>query len=167
MRVSPSGDEGSIVLLVIGYAAIAALLMAAGIDVSKVFLAERALSSAADAAAVAASEGIDTERIYDGPSLRCGASLPLDPTLADSLARHDISEQSPDLGRAFASLETPSTSVSGSTVTVALRGEVRVPFGRLLQWLGIATSSGTVPVADSASATSPVAGTAATCDGPR
>src|SRR5580698_10106465 len=106
MRVSSPADEGSIVVLVIGYAAIAALLMAAGIDVSKVFLAQRALSSAADAAAVAASEGVDAKRVYDGPELQCGGALPLDPTLSDALARHDIADESPDLGRAFASLET-------------------------------------------------------------
>jgi hypothetical protein len=156
-------DEGSITVLVIGYAAIATVLVAAGIDVSKVFLAQRTLSSAADAAAVAAAEGVDTERIYDGPDLRCGTSLSLDPGLADSLARRDIADSSPDLSQAFASLEQPQTTVSGSTVTVALRGQVRVPFGHLLQWLGIATSGGTVTVAGRASAVSPVSGTPASC----
>lgn len=164
--MKPYDDQGSIVVLVIGYAAIAMLLIAAGIDVSKVFLADRALSSAADAAALAAAEGVDTAAVYDGPHLRCGVLLPLDPVLADSLARRDIATESPDLERAIASLELPQTAVSESTVTVELRGDVRVPFGHLLQWLGVATSDGTLPVAGRASARSPVAGTAA-CDGPR
>ncbi|HVY11591.1 MAG TPA: pilus assembly protein TadG-related protein [Mycobacteriales bacterium] len=156
-------DGGSIMVLVIGYAAIAFVLVAAGIDVSKVFLAQRALSSAADAAAVAAAEGVDTAQIYDGPDLECGKALPLDQSLADSRARYDIATESPDLARAFASLAPPATTVSGATATVSLRGQVRVPFGQLLQWLGIAGSNGTVAVAARASATSPISGSIASC----
>ena len=156
-------EDGSITVLVIGYVAIAAVLIAAGIDVSKVFLAQRALSSAADAAAVAAAEGVDTARIYDGPDLRCGVPLSLDPLVADTLARAHIADSSPDLDRAFTSIDQPRTTVTGSTVTVALRGRVRVPFGHLLSWLGIRESDGSVVVTEQASATSPVAGTPASC----
>jgi hypothetical protein len=156
-------DEGAIVVLVIGYAAIAIALVAAGIDASKVFLAQRALSSAADAAAVSAAEGVDTDRIYDGPELECGKSLPLAPSLADALARRDIADESPDLAHAFASLDPPSTTIDGTRVTVSLRGRVQVPFGHLLQWLGIAGPDGRVEVAGQASATSPVSGSAASC----
>ena len=156
-------DGGSIALLVLGYAAIAMLLVAAGIDASKVFLAQRALSAAADEAAVAAAEGVDVDQVYDGPDLRCGKPLPLDGDLAAARARRAIAQESPDLAHAFASLEPVATSVTRSTVTVDLRGQVRVPFGHLLQWLGIATADGTVTVTGRASATSPVSGSAASC----
>jgi Flp pilus assembly protein TadG len=128
-----------------------------------VFLAQRSLSAAADGAAVAAAEGVDTSRIDDGPDLRCGAALPLDPAAADALARREIAAASPDLARAFVSLPASRTVVSGATVTVELRGTVRVPFGHLLQWLGIATSGGAVSVTESASARSPVSSAAASC----
>ncbi|HVS68688.1 MAG TPA: pilus assembly protein TadG-related protein [Mycobacteriales bacterium] len=157
-------DDGSITVLIVGYTAIAIALVVAGIDISKVFLAERALSSAADAAAVEAAEGVDTGRIYDGPDLECGKSLPLDPDRAAAMARESVEERSPDLGRAFRRLDAPDTTVDGTTVTVAMHGEVQVPFGRLLEWLGL-SSDGTVAVADTAHATSPVAGTAAACHG--
>lgn len=154
-------------MLVIGYTAIAVALIVAGIDVSKVFLAERALSSAADAAAIDAAQGVDTDRVYDGPELRCGGSLPLDPARAAKMARDSIEQRSPDLARTFRHLDPPDTTVAGGTVTVALRGEVTVPFGRLLGWLGITHAGGAVPVRDTAHATSPVAGSTAACDDAR
>ncbi|MGN6472028.1 MAG: pilus assembly protein TadG-related protein [Mycobacteriales bacterium] len=157
MRVARDVDGGSITVLIIGYTAIAIGLIIAGIDVSKVFLAERALSSAADAAAVDAAQGVDTRRVYDGPDLRCGASLPLNPIRAAAMARDSVAQRSPDLAHAFKQLDPPQTSVSGTTVTVAMRGDVVVPFGHVLQWLGIARDGGTVTVRESAHAESPVA----------
>lgn len=164
MRVTEA-ERGSITVLVIGYAAIAVALLVAGIDVSKVFLAERALASAADAAAVDAAQAVDTAQIYDGPDLRCGHPLPLDPQRVDAAARESIAERAPDLARSFVSLEPVRTSVSGGTVTVVMRGEVAVPFGRVLRWLGVARDGGAVPVSDTAHAQSPVAGAAAACAG--
>lgn len=163
MRVTRDPDRGSITVLVIGYTGIAMALIVAGVDVSKVFLAQRALSSAADAAAIAAAEGVDTGQVYDGPALRCGASLPLDRRSAERMADRAIADESPDLRHAFASLRSPQTTVSGSTATVALQGRVAVPFGRLLTWLRVAGPDGTVPVAATAHARSPVSGNPAAC----
>jgi hypothetical protein len=165
VRVAAERDGGSISLLIIGYTAIAIGLIIAGIDVSKVFLAERAMASAADAAAVDAAQAVDTGEVYDGPDLRCGAPLPLDPVRAAAAARDSIEQRSPDLGRAFKRLDPPQTSVTDKTVTVAMRGEVAVPFGHLLEWLGIARDGGTVTVRDTAHATSPVTGSDAACSG--
>jgi hypothetical protein len=156
-------DQGSVALLLIGFTAIAMALIVAGIDVSKVFLAQRALSSAADAAAVAAAQAVDTDRIYDGPDLRCGDALPLDPARAAAVARESVDERSPDLATSFARLDPLETEVDGTTVTVAMRGDVKIPFGRLLSWLGITTDRGIVPVRTTAHATSPITGTKAAC----
>jgi Flp pilus assembly protein TadG len=163
MRVIGDDEQGSVTVLIIGFTAIAMALIVVGIDVSKVVLAERALSSAADAAAVDAAQGVDTDRIYDGPDLRCGEALPLDPDRAAAMAQESIAQRSPDLARAFRHLDPPVTTVEGRTVTVAMRGEVEVPFGRILGFLGIANDGGAVPVRDTASATSPVAGGATAC----
>jgi hypothetical protein len=163
MRVIDDQERGSITVLIIGFTGIAMALVVAGIDVSKVFLAQRALSSAADAAAVEAAQGVDTDRVYDGPDLRCGEALPLDPDRAAVMARESIEQRSPDLARSFKRLDAPDTTVEGRTVTVEIRGEVKVPFGRILSFLGIADDGGAVPVREAARATSPIAGGAATC----
>jgi hypothetical protein len=165
--MSADHERGSITVLIVGFTAIAMALIVVGIDVSKVFLAERALSSAADAAAVDAAQGVDTDRIYDGPDLRCGEALPLDPVRAAAMARESIEQRSPDLARAFKRLDPPDTTVVGRTVTVAMRGDVQVPFGRILTFLGVANEGGAVPVRDTARATSPIAGSAAACEGLR
>ncbi len=164
MPVAVDQDSGSLTILIIGYTAIAIGVIIAGIDVSKVFLAERALASAADAAAIDAAQGVDTGEVYDGPDLHCGAALPLDPQRASAMARESIEQRSPDLSHTFTQLEQPQTSVTGTTVTVAMRGEVEVPFGHLLSWLGIARNGGTVAVRDTAHASSPVTGSTAACE---
>src|SRR4029079_11288369 len=72
-------DDGSLTLLVIGYTLIAAVLSVVGVDVSKVFLAQRALSSAADAAALAGAQAVDRTAVYiDGADC---SGLPGDPSL--------------------------------------------------------------------------------------
>jgi Putative Flp pilus-assembly TadE/G-like len=152
------GDDGSILVLIIGYTAIAAVLIVVGIDVSKVFLAQRALASTADSAALAAAQGVDTHAVYDGPGLRCGAPLPLDQQRAADLAGMAVAGQAGSLRHTFASLAPPETSVGGGTASVELSGEVAVPFGRVLAWLDPSHPGGTVRVTETSRARSPVAG---------
>ena len=154
----PSSESGQITLLVIGYVSIALVLIVAGIDASKVFLAERALSSAADSAALAAAEGVDTNAVYAGPGIRCGTTLPLDPDKAAGLAVTAVDDEGDDLRHTFSLLAAPRTAVAGSDVEVQLSGEVSVPFGKLLGWLDPRYPDGRVPVTEAAHATSPVAG---------
>lgn len=151
-------DDGQITLLVIGYVSIALVLIVAGIDASKVFLAQRALSSAADSAALAAAEGVDTHAVYDGPGIRCGTTLPLDPGKSASLAVTAVDDESDDLRRTFSHLEAPQTDVAGGDVEVQLSGDVSVPFGKVLGWLDPKYPDGRVPVTEAAHASSPVTG---------
>jgi Putative Flp pilus-assembly TadE/G-like len=129
----PSADDGSIMVLIIGYTVIAAVLIVVGVDVSKVFLAQRALASAADSAALAAAQGVNTRVVYDGPGLQCGQPLPLGQGRAADLAAGSVTDARPDLDRSFASLADPQTSVDGGTVSVALSGEVAVPLTKVLR----------------------------------
>jgi hypothetical protein len=152
------GDDGSILVLVIGYTAIAAALIVLGIDVTKVFLARRALSAAADSAALAAAQGVDVQAIYAGAGPRCGRALPLSGGRAGQLAVTAWQADRPVLLRTFASLGDPQTSVAGGTVEVALSGEVDVPFGRVLGWLDPPRSDGLIQVSETSSARSPVTG---------
>jgi hypothetical protein len=151
-------DDGSILVMIIGCTVIATVLIVVGIDVSKVFLARRALASAADAAALAGAGGVDTRAVYDGAGLRCGRRLPLAPARATELATGSVAAASRDLRRTFASLDDPRTSVADGTVDVELSGDVAVPFGRVLAWLDPSRPSGEVHVSEVAHARSPVAG---------
>lgn len=157
-RDGSAADEGQITLLVIGYVSIALVLIVAGIDASKVFLAQRALSSAADSAALAAAQGVDTHAVYAGPGIRCGSTLPLDPARAAELVAMALDDATPDLHHTFWQLAAPQTDVAGGDVSVRLAGQVTVPFGRVLGWLDPSYPHGRVPVSETAHATSPVAG---------
>ena len=102
-------------MLVIGYTAIASVLLIVGVDASKVFLARRALSSAADAAALAAAEGVDRNALYNGDGPRCGQPLPLSGSRAAGLAARSVALDRRHLSHLFASLSEPATSVAGGT----------------------------------------------------
>ena len=152
-------DEGSLTLLVIGYTFLAASLVVVGIDVSKVFLAQRALASAADAAALSAAQELDRAAVYAGAET-CG-SLPLDGQAAAQAAEHSVVDAADGLRATFAALAPPDVGVTAGTVTVRLHGEVPVPFGRVVALLLPGSPGGRVPVSASASAQS--ATTASVC----
>lgn len=151
-----SDETGSLTLLVIGYVGIAALLLVVAVDVSKVFLARRALSATADSAALAAAQAVDRDALYSGAGGTCGALLPLDEQRATALAGETVADDAVDLSHAFAALDAPATSVTGDVVTVRLGGEVAVPFGKALGILLPGYADGRVSVTVSASAESPL-----------
>jgi hypothetical protein len=155
-----SADEGSILVLVIGYTALAAILLIVGVDLSSVFLARRALSSTTDSAALAAAQGIDRSRLYDGPGLDCGESLPLARGRAVDLATAAVNDDRPGLRRTFRSVEAPQVTVAGGTVGVRVAGEVRMPFSRVVSWLDPASDDGAIRISATSHARSPVTGPA-------
>src|SRR4051794_10476906 len=111
-RPASSGDEGQLTLLIIGFVAIAAVLVGVGVDASKVFLAQRALSAAADAAALSAAQAVDKQAIYTGTGGGCGGLLPLDDAEATRRAAAALDDQSDGLRSTFATLDPPDTSVT-------------------------------------------------------
>ena len=148
-------DDGQLTVLIIGFAFIGAVLVVAGVDVSKVFLARRALSSVADAAALAAAQSVDRTALYQG-SGGCGELLPLDPDGARSEVQSSLDDDIPDLHQTFAAVDAPDVAVSTDTVTVHLSGDVHVPFGSVLSLLHVGASNGVVHVGVTSSAQSPV-----------
>ena len=128
-------DDGQVTLLVIGYVAIAAVLVLLAVDVSKVFLARRALSSVADSAALSAAQEIDRAAVYAGGAYGCGTNLPVDSDAATTAAAQTVADDGADLTRLFATVDPPRTSTEGGTARVALAGDVTVPFGRVIQLL--------------------------------
>jgi uncharacterized membrane protein len=155
-RTQVGSDDGQLTILIIGFVAIAAMLVVAGIDASKVFLAQRALSSAVDAAAVAAAQAVDKDAIYAGTGGGCGGLLPLDVAAAQQRADAAVDEQNSSLRSTFATLDAPQTDVSGGTVTVHLSGRVALPFGRVLALLVPGHDDGRVQVDTASHAQSPL-----------
>ena|SRR5947209_1311101 len=152
MLRSTAADDGSLSLLIIGYTFIAAVLIVIGIDVSKVFLAQRSLSSAADAAALAGAQAVDRAAVY-ARGADC-TDLPVDPSAAREAVLASTEDASPGLRDIFGSLSAPDLQVDGGTVRVRLQGEVRVPFGRVLSVLLPGHPDGTVSVTANAAAAS-------------
>jgi hypothetical protein len=149
-------DSGEILLLLMGYAALAIALIVVGIDVSAAFLARRALASTADAAALDAAQAVDRGAVYGGGGGRWGEPLPSNVSVARIRAADVVADDSTDLQRAFPVLEPADVTVDGGTVTVRLSGRARVPFGRLLGVLLPGHDDGAVEVDVTAHARSPV-----------
>ena len=140
-------DSGQLLVLILGFAVVAGLLVTVVTNASRVFLYQRALSSAADGAALAAAQSVDTAAIYRGGAEE---TLPLDPAAVDAavvgyLADAGAGERLPGLAVA--------TTTDGTTVSVTLTVRVDLAFLNAVsdQW-----SSG-VPLRATASATSPLA----------
>ena len=152
----PARDEGQLTLLIIGFVAIAAVLIVVGVDASKVFLAQRALSSAADASALAAAQAVDKNAIYSGTGGGCGGLLPLDDAEAADRAAAAVDDQSASLHSTFATVDPPQTDVAAGTVAVHLSGRVALPFGHILALLVPGHDDGRVRVDATAHARSPL-----------
>jgi Flp pilus assembly protein TadG len=155
LRLARRTDDGQLTVLVIGFTFILAVLIVVGVDVSKVFLARRSLSSVADAAALAAAQSADRAAIYAGAAA-CGGVLPLDAVTAAQQVDASLADDLPDLQQTFAEVQAPDVDVVAGTVTVHLSGDVKVPFGRVLALLDPGRPNGRVHVAVSASAESPI-----------
>lgn len=149
------GDDGQLTVLVIGYTFIAAVLIVVGVDVSKVFLARRALSSVADAAALAAAQAADRAAVYAGAA-GCGGVLPIDPSAAQQQVNGSLADDLADLHQTFQAVQPADVVVADGTVTVHLSGDVKVPFGKVLAMLDPGRGDGLVHVSVTAAAQSPV-----------
>lgn len=60
----PRDERGSVTPLIIGFTVLVALLVAVVVDASAAYLRRQGLNSAADAAALAATDGIQGESVY-------------------------------------------------------------------------------------------------------
>ncbi len=122
-------DQGTILLLTIGFAAVLLLLVAVVVDVSKVVLAKRALASSADGAAVAAAQQADRGSI-DREGL--GDRVPLDPAAVEDV----VAQYESDARAEQAGLElTGQVDANDPYVAVVeARRTVTLPF---VGWLGV------------------------------
>lgn len=138
----PQGDEGSVMLLVLGFSVVLVMLLVLVVDVSHVLLAQRGVASAADGAAVAAAQEL-REDVFYGKGL--GSEVPLDEGLVvRRVAAYQAQLTPPTDLRA-------SVDGAGTTVTVQAERVVQLTFGRYV-------GRGQVTVRSVARATSPVVG---------
>jgi Flp pilus assembly protein TadG len=134
-RRRPAGDDGTILVLVLGFAAVLLLLVAVVVDVSAVILAKRGAASAADGAAVAAAQQLDQNAVYQNGLTD---AIPLSPDAVDQVvATFGARAAEGQTGLQLAASLDPTQT----TATVVATRTVQLPF---TSWLGIA------PVTDTA-----------------
>ncbi len=109
-------ERGSVTPLIIGFAVVVALLVAVVVDASAAYLRRQGLNSAADAAALAATDGIQGEEVY---TQGLGRRAQIDPAtarryVADYFAVSGIRRRFPGLGY---SVETTDDTVVVRIVT--------------------------------------------------
>ncbi|MDT7536917.1 MAG: hypothetical protein QOI82_502 [Actinomycetota bacterium] len=127
-RARPQGDDGTILVLVLGFTALLLVLVAVVVDVSAVILAKRGAASAADGAAIAASQQLDQSAVYANG---LGEAIPL--------SLDDVQQVVRVYGERAAESQQGLELSAGldptqMTATVTARREVQLPFGG---WLGI------------------------------
>jgi len=125
--VTARGEEGQLLLLVLVYTVIAGLLVTVVVNLSRAYLARRALLAAADGAALAAANQPDLDRIYAGAA---GPVLPLSETGATAAVRRYASDA--ELAARFDGFRVVDVSTDGETVAVTFGAVVRMPFANLL-----------------------------------
>lgn len=119
-------DRGTVLLLTIGMSVVLLLLVAVVVDVSAVVLDKRALSNAADAAAVAAAQQADREAL-NAEGLR--DRLPLDEArVAAVVATYEADE-----GAAQAGIDLQARVQDGTEAVVDAYRTVRLPFSGWLR----------------------------------
>ena len=120
MRRRLSGDDGTILVLSLGFAAVLLVMVGVVVNVSAVVLAKRGVASAADGAAVSAAQALDLGALYDR-GLR--AQIPLD--AADAGARVQAYAAGARAGQPGLQL---ALSLDGDTAVVEGVRVVRLPF---------------------------------------
>lgn len=118
-------ERGSVTPLIIGFTVVVALLVAVVVDASAAYLRRQGLNSAADSAALAATDGIQGEEVY---THGLGKRAEIDPDaarryVADYFASSGIQRRFPGLDY---SVETTANIVVVRIVT-AMDLPLRVP----------------------------------------
>ncbi len=95
----PADERGQTTLLVVGFAVVATMLVAVVVDASAAYLRRSGLDSLADGAALAAADGIQGHRVYQGG---LGERADIDPEVArrhvaDYLSASGAARRYPDL----------------------------------------------------------------------
>jgi Flp pilus assembly protein TadG len=114
------GDDGTILVLTLGFAGILVVVVGLVVNVSAVVLAKRGVASAADGAAVSAAQALSLTAVYEDG---LGSQIPLDQgAAAERVLAYQDAAQASQPGLRLRVL------VQGSTATVTGVREVTPPF---------------------------------------
>lgn len=119
MSRSARDERGSVTPLVLGFFVVALLLVAVVVDASAAYLRRESLDALADAAALAATDGLAGERVY---TEGLDARAPID---ADA-ARRFVADYLAGAGEHYPGLAW-SVSTADRTVVVRLAAPLRLP----------------------------------------
>ena len=120
-------ERGSVMVLGLGLAVAALMVITLAVNVSSVWIARHSLDSVADGCALAAAQAVDVEVIYrDGVTSR----IPLNQTLARQyvasyLAKGNVRSQ-------FTNFTVRSVRVTRNQVRVEVQALAPLPFGYLI-----------------------------------
>jgi uncharacterized membrane protein len=130
------GQQGQTSLLIVGFFLVAVLMVVVVVDASAAYLRRQALDSVADGAALAAADGVQGERVYEGG---LGERADIDP----AVARRYVAEYLAAVG-AHSRYPGLGYQVQASTDAVAVRvtAPLDLPFAPP-GWEGTTTVTGT------------------------
>ncbi|MQA79169.1 MAG: hypothetical protein GEV10_11960 [Streptosporangiales bacterium] len=120
-------ESGQTLVLTLGYAVIALLLITVVVNLSRVFLAQRALDAAADEAAIAAVQAVREGAYYDDGA---GRLLPLTEDGADRAATAHL--EASGATRSCERFALDEVTVDDGAVTVAVSCRVSIPFANVV-----------------------------------
>jgi uncharacterized membrane protein len=136
------GDEGTVLLLILGLVVMAALLISVVTDVSALYLQRRDLISAADGAALAGAQSVDEASVYQ-QGLPASGPVPLDEAAAERAALDYLTSA----GILEPGLDV-RVSTTSTTVSVSLGVQMELPVASTVT----AGHGGTAPVSATATA---------------
>jgi len=120
-KLDHRGQRGQASVLIIGLFLVIALTVAVVVDASAAYLRRQGLNNLADAAALAAADGVKAEQAYAGSLHK---SAPIDPAVARRHASAYLDQV--DARSTYTGL-TLEVGVSGDAVTVRLSAPVDLP----------------------------------------
>lgn len=113
--------------MIVGFAMIVLLLLAVVVSASRVYLSQRDLVAAADAAAASAAQAVSEAAVYGGHD---GPELPIDPAAAERRVGEYVALAA--LPARFDGFAVVSVVVQGTSVTVTFAARAPMPFGAML-----------------------------------
>ncbi|MDP9444924.1 MAG: pilus assembly protein TadG-related protein [Actinomycetota bacterium] len=114
-------DDGQTALLIVGFFAVAVLLVGVVVDASAAYLQRQSLNALADGAAIAAADGVQGEQVY---TEGLGQYADIDPLMAESYVRDYLAQTG--AAQRFPGL-TVRVEPVGTSVTVRVAAPLDLP----------------------------------------